>query len=187
MGLGAFEEFVGHLQGACPVITSNLGSGILTRPRISAGGGKSTGLSEAVLVKFSRLAGADGVHTGTSNSECYGREAWTPATRALRGQLFAEERPSLAVAEGDLTIANLWDNIRDLGMDTLIEPTSGILSFPGGPGAGAKAFRTLLDCLRADMSEEEAQRAIKTASGKSKPLRIGFDHFHGKRGANDRR
>jgi ribulose 1,5-bisphosphate carboxylase large subunit-like protein len=165
MGFGGLKEFVDHLSKRVPVITTNMGGGILSRPKLLNQAGKPTGISETVISKLSRLAGADGVHAGTSASECYGATAWGPATRALRAK-FHHLYPCFAVAEGDLNLANIWENIKSLGRDVLLEPTSGILGVPGGPRAAAKAFRTLSAAVYPEMSDDEAHETI-TRTAKS--------------------
>jgi ribulose 1,5-bisphosphate carboxylase large subunit-like protein len=177
MGIGGVEHLVEEVDGKIPVISTNMGSGIMSRgswlgtPSINP-----TGMSEAVIAKLSRVAGADAVHTGTSASECYGEEAWSPASRSLSQDLHTL-RPSMAVAEGDLTVANLWDNISSLGKDLLIEPTSGIINYPAGPGKGAEAFRILVDQLDSDMPNEEAHKKIASLASKIRHLGDALSYF----------
>ncbi len=182
MGFGSMAELIDHLQGRVPTITANMGGGILTRPRLLTEPGKPTGVSETVISKLSRIAGADAVHAGTSASECYGGDAWGPATRALRSPFFTM-KSVFAVAEGDLNIANLWENIRSLGGDVILEPTSGILAAPGGPRKAAEIFRALAERLCDDMTEDEAAKTIETFAREKKSLGVGamLDHFGYKR------
>lgn len=176
IGFGTLQELIQDLDGLLPVISSNMGSGIVSRGTAMAPVGKKpTGMSEAVISKISRLAGADAVHAGTSASECYGEEAWGPAVQALNvptGML-----PCFAVAEGDLTVANLWENIQSLSLDVLIEPTVGIYNYPGGPGKGAESFRKLLNMLKPNMSAEEAREVISRLSTRDKSLAAGLRYF----------
>jgi ribulose 1,5-bisphosphate carboxylase large subunit-like protein len=178
MGFGSMAELIDHVDGRVPTITANMGGGILTRPRLLTEPGKPTGVSETVISKFSRIAGADAVHAGTSASECYGGDAWGPATRALRSPFFTL-KPVFAVAEGDLNIANLWENIRSLGRDVILEPTSGILAAPGGPRQAAAIFRALAARLSDDMSEEEAAKTIDAFAQENRALKVAamLDHF----------
>lgn len=178
MGFGGLSDLIDALGGRAPVITCNMGGGILTRPRLLNTPGKPTGLSETVISKLSRLAGADAVHAGTSASECYGTDAWGPATRALQNHFFGKA-PCFAVAEGDLNIANLWENIFSLGTNVILEPTSGILAAPGGSRNAATVFRELAERLSDDMSEVEAKRTIEDYALKRKPLGVQkmLDHF----------
>jgi len=182
MGFGSMAELINHVNGRVPVITANMGGGILTRPRLLTQPGKPTGVSETVVSKLSRIAGADAVHAGTSASECYGGDAWGPATRALRNNFFGM-KPAFAVAEGDLNIANLWENIRSLGGDVILEPTSGILAAPGGPRKAAEIFRELAVRLSDDMSEDQAAKTIEKFARDKAALGVGemLDHFGYKR------
>jgi ribulose 1,5-bisphosphate carboxylase large subunit-like protein len=83
----------------------------------------------------------------------------------------------MAVAEGDLTVANLWENINSLGRDLLVEPTSGILNFPGGAAKGAAAFRLLAEELLPEMTPEIAHSTIQNLSNKNRDLREGLKYF----------
>ena len=177
MGFGGLHDFVEKIGGRVPVVTTNFGAGILSRPRLMDVPGKPTGCSETVISKLSRLAGADGVHAGTTASECYGEAAWGPATRALRAG-FYDLKPSFAVAEGDLNAANLWENIKTLGRDVMLEPTSGIVGIPGGAKLAAKAFRTLAERLDPDMTDDQAHRTIMDTAKRVRGL-ADILKFHG--------
>ncbi len=83
----------------------------------------------------------------------------------------------MAVAEGDLNIVNLWDNIRSLGRDLLIEPTTGIINFPGGAAKGAEAFRLLASALLPEMSENEAHSIIQNIAKRNSNFREGLKYF----------
>jgi len=177
-----------------PVISTNFGSGILTRqPRL---GKHKTGLSEAIVAKLSRLAGADAIHTGTSSAECYGEYAWGVPFRELSARM-PKISTCFAVAEGDLTIANLWENIRSLGLDCIIEPTTGVLNYPdgksgGNPRLGAQAFLHLINefakqYINHGLSETErqAQNILFAAGKKHRYIRDGLEYFGWKKREND--
>jgi 2,3-diketo-5-methylthiopentyl-1-phosphate enolase len=176
MGFGAVQQLIDDTDGQIPFIATNMGVGMITRPRLAGEPGKPTGMSEAVVSKLSRLVGVDAVHTGTSAAECYGEDAWGTATRALNAGLFGL-KPCFAVAEGDLTIGNIWDNIASLGVDVLMEPTSGILNFPGGPRRGASAFRLLLDELNPGMTPQEAHQTIQRVAERHREVEDGLRFF----------
>lgn len=159
MGFSALEEIVSSGSIQLPVITTNMGGGILSRPRQASNTGKPTGISEIVISKLSRLAGADGVHAGTSASECYGTDPWGMSIYALQRK-WRNLRGSFAVAEGDLNVANIWENIHSLGPEVMLEACTGILGYPGGARLGAKAFRVLVEHLHAEMEEQEARDTI---------------------------
>lgn len=178
MGIGGVEHVIDALNARVAVISTNMGSGLMTRGSlIGTSTTYPTGMAEAVLAKLCRLAGVDAVHTGTSASECYGEDAWGPAYRALIQSLHGIPT-SMPVAEGDLTVVNLWENIRSLGRDLLVEPTSGIINYPGGPGKGAAAFRILAETLMPEMTPQAAHAAIQQlASKRNSILKDGLRFF----------
>jgi ribulose 1,5-bisphosphate carboxylase large subunit-like protein len=181
MGFGSIEEFRQRIGGRCAIFCTNMGSGVISR----SVGPKQTGVSEAVFAKLSRLAGADAVHTGTSASECYGTDAWGPASRSLDSVISGIEK-SFAVAEGDISVANLWENIKSLGADLIIEPTTGIFNYPDGPYQGARSFRSMLDMLSPDMSDSEAHNQIQKRALSDSSLRKGLSAF-GYKGISNQR
>lgn len=177
MGLASAEEFVGLLDPSVPVLNSNLGGGILTRPKPLENGALGTGISEIIVSKLSRLAGSDGVNAGTSGGECFEQEGWGPAVLALRSNFFGIA-PSFAVAEGDMTVAHVWGNVRSLGPDVLFEVCTGIFGYPGGPAQGAEAFRALVEVLRPEMSVEEAGEAMRQLYNRRRSVvKEAFDHY----------
>lgn len=177
MGIGGVEDIIAALDGKIPVIATNMGSGVMTRGTWLNGPSiHFTGMSEAVIAKLSRVAGVDAVHTGTSASECYGEDAWGPAYRSLRHPLHGLKEV-MAVAEGDLTVANVWENIKSLGSDLLIEATSGIINYPGGPKKGAAAFRLLANELRQEMGDALAHQTIENLSKRDNSLKAGLKMF----------
>jgi 2,3-diketo-5-methylthiopentyl-1-phosphate enolase len=184
MGFGTVKELIDDNSGMVPFIATNLGVGIMTRQRVIGPRGRATGLSEAIVSKLSRLAGADAVHAGTLGAGMLHNvtsgwqleAAWRPGIRALTANLH-HLKPCFAVAEGALTIATLWDNITNTGPDIMIRPTSGILTFPGGPANGAKAFRLMVSELHSDMTEDEARRKILHLANRYHWLRDGLRNF----------
>lgn len=179
LGLGGLEDLVEGLESmerSVPVVTTNMGIALTSRAPADGGHRLSqTGMSEAVFAKLCRLAGADGVHTGTIGSECYGEMEWNRTMRNVTESL-GHTKPCFAVAAGNLSLAQLWSNISQLGPDVLLEVSSGILSYPNGPRAGAAAFRRLADVLDPRlMSDSDAERAIKKISDKDEVLRRVLD------------
>ncbi len=164
LGFGGLEDLVSGLEEAnssVPVITTNMGVALTSRAPADGGSRLSkTGMSEAVFAKLCRLAGADGVHTGTVGAECYGEMEWNRISRDLVEKL-GDISPCYSVAAGNLGLAQVWENISQLGPDVMLEVSSGILNYPGGAKAGAAAFRKLADALDPDhMTNEEAEAAI---------------------------
>jgi ribulose 1,5-bisphosphate carboxylase large subunit-like protein len=86
-------------------------------------------------------------------------------------------KPCFAVAEGDLTISDVWDNIYSLGPDVMLEVCSGILNYPGGPYDGAQAFLTLVENLSHRMSHEEGHDKIMEIASRDAIVRQGLDSF----------
>lgn len=177
MGIGTVEVIASLSNGRVPLICTNMGSGLLSRGTFASGQGQVVdGMSEGVVAKLSRIAGADAVHSGTSASDCFGSEAWGPSVRALQTPLF-HIAESMCVAEGDITVANLWDNIKSLGQNMLVEAATGIYNAPNGPRSGANSFRLLLDHLSPDMGSAEANEEIKRLANHHKVLRQTLDAF----------
>lgn len=188
MGIPTMQDLVEELERIgvrIPVITHNLGVGILSRSGLSKlinrdSPGKAVfGVSEFGIASFCRLAGADGIHIGTTGADCFPREDWTPARESLNLP-FHKAIPglgSMAVAEGDLTIANLWDNIRDLGTDVMLEFCTGLYSFPGGVEKGAQAIRKLAEILKSGMEQSEAHNKIVDLADRDGNVRKGLVHF----------
>lgn len=170
MGFSALDELADSV--GLPIITTNMGDGLLTRPN------QPTGISAAVISKLSRLAGADAIHAGTSSSECFGPEAWSSAILSFRSGFHQLLPGCFAVAEGDITIADVWDNIYSLGPDVMLEACSGILEYPGGPFKGAQAFRTLVENLSHRMSLDEAHNKIMEIADRDPIVRQGLDYYN---------
>ena len=171
MGISAIEELSGMFD--MPIINANMGDGLLTRPD------QPNGLSASITSKLCRLAGADAIHAGTSSSECYGPEAWGRAILALRSREdpYQKLRGCFAVAEGDVTIADVWANIYSLGPDVILEICSGILEYPGGPYKGAQAFRTLVENLSHRMNPSEAHNKIMEIANRDPVVREGLGYY----------
>jgi ribulose 1,5-bisphosphate carboxylase large subunit-like protein len=168
MGFPAVQE-LSHMVDL-PFVTTNMGLGMLNRVD------QTIGVASKVTSKISRMAGIDAIHAGTSSSECFGPEAWGPAILAFRSG-FSHMKPCFAVAEGDLTISDVWDNIYSLGPDVMLEVCSGILNYPGGPYDGAQAFLTLVENLSHRMSHEEGHDKIMEIASRDAIVRQGLDSF----------
>jgi len=176
MGFDGVDEMLRLGNITLPIITTNMGSGMLSRQTRVNGTLLSSGISEVVTSAISRLVGADGVHAGTSSSECFGNDAWGPATQTLNTP-WRHLDMCFAVAEGDLTIANVWDNIRSLGPDVMMEVASGIYSYPGGAERAGSSFRLLAENLASHMSPEEAHERIINLAEKNRHLKSGLEYF----------
>jgi 2,3-diketo-5-methylthiopentyl-1-phosphate enolase len=151
-GIPALQDLAQGSWGI-PVMACNVGSGLLTRAT------NSTGVANSVYARLSRIAGADAVQTGILAGDAYTTEAWGPSVISLDRPL-GKLKSSLPIVAGGLNIANLWRNWRTLGNDVLFAAGSGIMGYPGGPQAGAQAFRKLVDVLNPEMTGSEAAAAI---------------------------
>jgi len=170
MGFGSLQDVIDDSLDL-PVITTNMGDGLLTRPN------QPNGISSGVIAKLCRLAGVDAIHCGTSSSECYGPEAFGPAILALGSGLGNTMRRSFAVAEGDVTIADVWDNIYSLGQDVMLEVCSGILSFPTGPKMGASAFRSIIETLGYRLNPSDAHQKLMELAGTNADVKLGLEYY----------
>jgi ribulose-bisphosphate carboxylase large chain len=174
MGLGSLVDLIDMMPDATriPVISTNMGVALMARaPSVNHATLTQTGISEAIIAKLCRLAGTDAVHTGTVDAECYGEMEWNDARKAVQEKM-GSISPCFAVAEGDLLLANLWDNISNLGPDVLIEATSGIINYPDGPAKGAAMFRRFAAELDGpNMSDDDADTHIRSMARRDGTLR----------------
>jgi len=159
MGFPSLQDICEHNAITIPVITCNLGNAILVRNT------DATGMSAASISRLSRLAGADGVHAGISSAEWYANDAWGPSITSLTARLGNLKR-SIPVAAGGFNIANTWDNIQDLGYESIMEAGSGVFSFQGGPRNACKGIRFLMDELSPEMDDRTAREIIKNLAAK---------------------
>ena len=173
MGFGALQEFSSALQteidGGMPVVTTNLGFGIISRNDPHSAGPKASGISETIVSKLSRLAGADAVHAGTSDCDCYADAEWGPAIAALKLP-YHGMASCFTVAEGDINLANIWPNMKSAGNDLILEPTTGILNYPEGPREGAALFRLFAEEMDPKMSPKEAHEFVKEVAKNKRML-----------------
>lgn len=170
MGFGSLQDIIDD-DVNLPIITTNMGDGLLTRPN------QPNGVSSGVIAKLCRLAGVDAIHCGTSSSECYGPEAFGPAILALSSGLGKITQKSFAVGEGDVTIADVWDNIYSLGQDLMLEVCSGILGFPTGPRNGAHAFRKIMEELNYKLHPNDAHQKLMEIAGRDESVKSGLEYY----------
>ena len=176
MGFPTLEELVSNPDINLPIITTNMGVGLLTRASSSDGAVITTGVSEAVISKISRLAGADGVHLGTVNSGCFAQDSWDPALVTLRAPL-NNIISSMAVIEGGVTLANVCENIATFGPDVMVEICNGIMNYPGGPAKGASAFRILFESTSFCESLKEVNETVLEIARKDRNFSHGLEYF----------
>jgi ribulose-bisphosphate carboxylase large chain len=167
MGYGSFQELASSAP-TMPIINNGIGTGILTRPQ------KNTGVSNLVMSKLSRLAGADGTNTGLIGSLWYTEDAIRGSIGALKGGLY-EILPSMPVGSGGLNVANLWTNLHFLGQDVMFEAGSGILGYPGGPRAACRAFRNIIEHIDHSLPPEAADEQIVKIARKDGQMKMALD------------
>jgi len=148
-----------------PLIATNIGVSLLTRPADTAEKRLGTGVSEAVISKLSRLCGADGVHLGSIDTGSFVVQSYDPAILALASSL-GSLKPSIAVLGDNVNVGNLWQNLRNFGRDVMIESSSGIMSYPSGPEKGAAVFKELATRL-ADVDDPGLAHEVLVARAKN--------------------
>lgn len=136
-----------------------------------------TGFSEALTAKLSRLAGADAVHTGTAGSECF-EVAEYSLTHVTLVDYYRTIRRCFAVAEGDLQLVNVAENVRFMSNDVIIETSSGIANHPSGIRAGARAFRALAGCIRDEMNEHQMDNVINVLRSRMPEIEQSLATWH---------
>jgi 2,3-diketo-5-methylthiopentyl-1-phosphate enolase len=146
------------------VFATNMGSAIMGRnPRDERGQLSDkvlrTGFSEALTAKLSRLIGCDAVHTGTAGSECWQPAQWNMAPKSLSSPL-GFMAAAMPVAEGDLSLAVIGENIKFLHNDSILETATGITGHSNGVRSGARAFRILAEALDDSMTKYESELAL---------------------------
>jgi len=143
-------------------IATNMGSGVMGRNPDEERGSESltgrrflrTGLSEVLTAKLARLAGADGVHTGSSGTECFEVAEYSHTYSALRSGI-DNVRTSFAIAEGDIQFTAVAENIREMGMDVIVETASGMANHPRGISEGARALSLILACITDEFNRNQ--------------------------------
>jgi len=179
MSVGGLEDLVNGLDDGArvPVISTDMAVALMSRaPTHAHGKVTQTGMSEAIFAKLARLAGADGVHTGTVGSECYGEMEWNRTSRAI-SEPMRYIAPCFAVASSDLGLKQIWPNMSSLGPDLLFQVSSGIVNYPDGPEEGAQMFRKFLEQLDPiNMDDDAADEAVAQIAAKNKTARIILDH-----------
>lgn len=179
-GFPVIEDLVSDDLGVA-IITCNIGSAMMSRPykiadRMSTPK-EMIGVSEGVIAKLSRIAGADAVHTGITSDECHISDTWGRPVQSLRANLGGAIKKSMPVIAGGLNVSNYWQNIRDFGGDAIFETGSGVLNYPGGVQQGARAMRLLASHLHEDMTEGEATKKIISLAQKNSYLAKGLEHY----------
>lgn len=154
--------------GNRPIITcTNMGSSMLGRNPLDENipnldqftAASRTGVSEVVTAKLSRFSGADAIHTGTAGAEC-----WHPAEFNMTPHTLMDPmqsiKQSMAIAEGDMPLSEIGQNMRYLSADTIFEVSSGIGLHPLGPKSGAEAYLKVASFADKNMTHEEYEALL---------------------------
>lgn len=170
LGFPAFQEIAAQVDVNLPIITSNMGVAVMTRPEQFAGA------SEVLISKLSRIAGADGVYSGIVGASWYNLDVFRASMASLRRSFYDFNR-SFPVVAGGLNLANLGENLVAQGPDILLQAGSSVLGFPTGPRNGAMAFRAVVDNFNQHMTHEEMERKLVELGKKFQYVRDGLTAY----------
>jgi len=167
MGLPSVEELARDASLGLPIITSNMGTAMLARSIAS------TGMSEMLLAKLSRVAGADAVYSGILHSSWYSPDLFRNSLGVLRRPMH-RLAPSFPVVAGGLNLLNLWDNIAAQGPDIILQAGSAILGHPKGAQCGAEAFRAVMREVDPELSADQVQRKLSALGRQHEGVRLAL-------------
>ncbi len=121
MGFSAVKYLVDTFEKSAIFLANNIGRGILSRP-------PQYYITEKVLAKLSRLAGADAVYTGPISSPFpYDTKILRGERESLQGE-FCGFKTSFAVTSGDIGDGkNIGENVSAIGRDVMIQMGGGLL------------------------------------------------------------
>lgn len=152
-GFGALEDLAAAGLGL-PIIATNMGAALYAKCGET---GASAGLSEAVVGKLARLAGADAVHGGIGSADWYALAPGQGISMALSGGL-PPIRQAFRVIAGGLNILSMLDNWPLDAEPVIFEGGSSIFRHPRGAGAGARSFRKAWEVGRQYIRDVEDSR-----------------------------
>lgn len=177
MGISALEELSADEDIHVPIFTSNMGWAMLSRTK------NATGISETVMAKLSRIAGADGVYSGIVGSTWYSDSIFRQSLSALRRPMHTL-RESFPIIAGGLSPLNVLDNLSVQGKDVIVQAGSAILRHPSGAKHGAQAFRLIMDSFCPNASTEENDETLSKLGEKHACVReiLTAHRFRTKRG-----
>jgi len=115
--------------------------------------------SNVILGKIPRLCGADAIVIPFSmgGKATYLHEKFMMTAQCLRYP-FGDLKPTMPMASGGITQANVPDIVRELGAEILIGSGGGVHGHPQGPESGAQAFRKAIDATMKGIPIEEAAK-----------------------------
>lgn len=123
------------------------------------------GIDKYVLLKFARLAGADGMHVGSISGKLPhrlvgGEEEVRAHVLALTSKA-KDLKPMIPILSGGMHPGNIEWNIKQTCPSVIIQAGSGVLGHPDGPRAGAKAMRDVVEGLTSGRSTLEVSKLSK--------------------------
>jgi hypothetical protein len=134
MGFGAVKYLVDIYEYKVAFLTNNIGRGVLSRP-------SRFYVSEKVLAKLSRLAGADAVYTGPISSPFPYDTQMLREERECLQEEFCGFKPSFAVTSGDIGNGkNVGENVSAIGRDVMIQMGGGLLEDKAGEKLNVFSF-----------------------------------------------
>jgi len=171
IGFTAAEEIVRKVNGRLPVFMNKIGASALSSGSIS-------GIDEAIICKLCRLIGGDAVYTGSFGGDVW----WTKsrveyALQTLRNPL-GNLKTSFSVTTGNLTIKNLFQNMRIQRLDSIFLLGRGIYEYPGGIEKGAESIMKIMKELSPDMNDKRAREKFEKLINDDPNIRNGCKEFH---------
>ena len=121
MGFSAVKYLIDVYENKAAFLANNIGRGVLSRP-------PQFYMTEKVLAKLSRLAGADAVYTGPISSPFPYDTKILKAERECLQSEFCGYKASFAVTSGDIGNGkNVGENVNAIGYDVMIQMGGGLL------------------------------------------------------------
>src|SRR5205085_10896641 len=136
-GVGALEDLAMTGLGL-PIFSTKMGTALLAKASAER---RCAGFTESLVSKLTRLAGADAIHGGISESDWYATSPTKGTTNVISGSL-GDIRQAFRVVAGGLDVLKMIDNWPLDDEPVIFEAGTSIFSHPGGPAAGARAMRT---------------------------------------------
>lgn len=135
-GFGSIEDLT-RSKDSLPIFSTNIGAAMLAK---GANGGATAGMTEGIIAKIARLAGADAVHAGIESVDWYDKAPRSGTASALSGRL-GTIRPAFRVVAGGLNVVSLIENWPTNDEPIIFEGGGSIFSHPDGVSGGAFALQ----------------------------------------------
>ena len=142
-GFSGLEILAEHDEIDLPILCCRSLQGVFHRGE--------NGIDIYVLMKLARMAGADGMHTGSISGKlphliAGGMDEIRNRARTLTGRS-KYLKPMIPILSGGLHPGNIEWNIRNIGHKVILQAGSGVLGHPDGARAGGQAMRKIVDGL----------------------------------------